>query len=77
MVDSLSTQLLHGDLDDIPCPSCGFGLWVRFAEVVAECAVRCPVCRTEVWLRDERGTVHNAGAVIESTIEQVLKDVQW
>jgi hypothetical protein len=45
-----------------------------FAEVVAECAVLCPVCRTRVWLRDDRGGMHNVGSVIESTVDQVIKD---
>jgi DNA-directed RNA polymerase subunit RPC12/RpoP len=73
-MDSLTTQLLHGDLD-ISCPSCGFGMWVRVSEVVAECAVRCPACRTRIWLRDDRGQMHNLGSVVESTIEQTLGDV--
>jgi hypothetical protein len=70
-MDSLTTQLLHGDLDDVPCPRCGFAMWVRLSEVVAECAVLCPVCRTRIWLRDDRGQMHNLG----STIEHALKDV--
>jgi len=75
-VSSLATQLLHGDLDEVQCPNCDSPLWVRFAEVVAQCAVRCPACRIRIWLRDERGEIHNAGAVIESLVEQVLKDVR-
>ncbi|RAS59265.1 hypothetical protein C8D87_115126 [Lentzea atacamensis] len=69
---SLTDQLLHGD-QDIPCPECGFGVWIRLSEVVAECAVLCPVCRTRVWLRDGRGQMSNLGAVIESEVEQLLK----
>jgi len=72
---SLSTQFLRSDLDDVPCPRCGFGLWVRYAEVVAECAVLCPVCRTRIQLRDDRGSVNNAGSAIESEFDQMIKDV--
>lgn len=73
-MDSLSTQILHGDLDDVPCPRCGFRLWVRIAEVVAQCAVRCPVCRIQIWLRDDRAQMRNLGSVVESMIEQAFKD---
>lgn len=48
-MDSLTAQLLHQDVPDgAPCPSCGFRIWVRISEVVTECVVRCPVCRTSI-----------------------------
>jgi hypothetical protein len=73
-MDSLTGQLLHDDVPDgVPCPSCGFGMWVRISEVVVECAIRCPVCRTQVWMRDDRGNMQNLGSEIESMIEQTMK----
>jgi hypothetical protein len=72
-MSSLATQFLHSDLDDIPCPACGFGLWIRFAEVVARCAVLCPVCRTRIWLQDDRADVQNLGSVLESEIRRAMK----
>lgn len=75
-MDSLTTQLLHSD-HDVPCPRCGFEMWIRISEIVAECAVLCPVCRTRIWLRDGRGQMHNLGSVIESAIEQAMKGFHW
>lgn len=69
---SLTDQLLRGD-QDVPCPECGFEVWVRISEVVAECAVVCPVCRTRLWLRDGRGEMANLGAMIESEMEKALR----
>jgi hypothetical protein len=71
-MDSLTTQLLHGD-HDVPCPRCGFEIWVRASEIVVECAVLCPVCRTRIWLRDDRGQMHNIGSMIESSVDRALK----
>ncbi|MGW6934659.1 hypothetical protein ACWGE0_31680 [Lentzea sp. NPDC054927] len=70
----MTDQLLHGD-QDIPCPECGFEVWIRLSEVVAECAVLCPLCRTRLWLRDSRGQMSNLGAEVESQLDQVLKEL--
>ncbi len=69
MTSSLTTQLLHSDIE-VPCPQCVSGVWVRWVEVVVETAVRCPVCRCRIWLRDAEGGMHNAGRKIESAIRQ-------
>jgi hypothetical protein len=74
MGESLTTQLLHGDLD-VDCPQCEYPVWVQYAEVVAQAAVLCPCCRTRIWLRDAEGSMQNAGDVIEKQINQALKDL--
>lgn len=73
-MESLATQLLHSDLE-VPCPECDFELWIRVAEILAECTVLCPVCRTRIRLRDDRGGTHNAGSMIESTLDSMIKEV--
>jgi hypothetical protein len=70
--DSLSTQLLHADIE-IPCPSCEYPVWVRLAEVTAQCFVRCPCCHVLIRLQDDTGTVHTAGALIEQQLRRALK----
>ncbi|MER5385963.1 hypothetical protein ABT040_37920 [Streptomyces sp. NPDC002688] len=72
MGDSLSTQFLGTDLDTA-CPSCGYLMWVRYAEIVAQTAVICPCCYATVWLVDETGSVQNAGDAIQQQIAQALK----
>ncbi len=72
MGESLTTQLLHGDLE-VDCPRCRYPVWVQYAEVVVQTAVLCPCCRIRIRLHDAQGSVHNAGQVIEQQINQALK----
>lgn len=72
VMSSLTTQMLHSDIE-VPCPQCGYGIWVRWVEVVVETAVLCPACRCQIWLRDDEGGMHNAGEKIESAIRQATK----
>jgi hypothetical protein len=72
MGESLTTQLLHSDLE-VSCPRCGYLLWVQYAEVVVQTAVLCPCCRVRVWLHDADGGVQDAGKIIEQQITQALK----
>jgi len=45
-MSSLATQTLHSDIE-VPCPQCGYPLWVLWAEIVVQTAVRCPACRCQ------------------------------
>ncbi|MFJ9909424.1 hypothetical protein ACIRVK_42535 [Streptomyces sp. NPDC101152] len=72
MGESLATQFLSADLERA-CPTCGYLMWVRYSEVVAQTAVTCPCCYTQVWLADSNGSAQNAGDVIQQQITQALK----
>lgn len=72
MSGSLATQLL-GAAMEVDCPTCGYPVWVRYSEVVAQAAVICPCCFTRIWLVDEAGSAQNAGDIIEQRITQALK----
>jgi DNA-directed RNA polymerase subunit RPC12/RpoP len=72
--ESLAEQFIHSDLET-DCPVCGYGVWIMYAEIVAQAAIRCPCCRTRIWFRDSEGSAQTAGAVIERQIEDLLKDL--
>jgi hypothetical protein len=64
MGEFLATQFLSTDLKTA-CPSCRYLMWVRYSEVVAQTAVICPCCCTQIWLVDEAGSAQNAGDVVQ------------
>jgi len=66
------TSLLRGANLDAPCPHCGYLLWFRWSEVVAQVSLICPCCRWRIWLRDADGSMHNAAA----SIDRQLSDLQ-
>jgi DNA-directed RNA polymerase subunit RPC12/RpoP len=68
---SFAYGLLDTDID-IPCPQCGYPIWIRLVEAVVQAAVRCPACRSRIWLVDDRGSVRNAGEEIERTIREMF-----
>lgn len=68
-------NLLDADID-VPCPSCEYPLWVRLVEVVAHCAVVCPVCRCQVWLTDAEGSVQNAASDIENPMDDLKRSLR-
>jgi ribosomal protein S27E len=70
--ESLATQLLSADLETA-CPSCGYLMWIRYSEVVAQTAVTCLCCYTHIWLIDETGSAQNAGDILQQQITQALK----
>ncbi|MFI6468528.1 hypothetical protein [Streptomyces sp. NPDC050538] len=72
MGESLATQFLSADLETA-CPACGYLMWVRYSEVVAQTAVTCPCCYTHIWLVDETGSAQNAGDAVQQQITQALK----
>ena len=59
--------LLDSD-GDVPCPNCKYPFWIRLVEVVARCAVICPVCRCQVRLNDADGSVRNAAIDMQNAI---------
>jgi len=59
--------LLAGDVD-APCPGCGYPIWIRLIEVVVQTAVRCPACRSRVWLVDDRASMRNAVEEVDEAL---------
>jgi hypothetical protein len=70
VTDSLATQFLRHYFDDLTCPRCGFGMWVRFAEVVAGVTVVCPVCRSRCALVDDRAQLQTLGVRVEAEVRR-------
>jgi hypothetical protein len=64
--------LLDSDID-VECPNCEYPLWVRLVEVVARCAVVCPVCRCQVWLHDADGSVQNAATDVQNAMDDLMR----
>lgn len=71
MSDSFAAGLLDADLD-MPCPGCGYPVWIRLVEVVARTAVICPACRSRVWLIDDTGSVQSTGPQIEHAVNEMI-----
>jgi hypothetical protein len=74
VAESLGSQFLHSDVE-VPCPECGYLIWIRYAEIVVQTAVWCPCCRIRIWLRDAEGGMQTIGDAIERQFEQTLKDL--
>lgn len=69
---SLASQLLHDD-HEIGCPECGYPVWIRFSEVIAQCTMTCPCCRLRLHLIDADGKIQNLGDILERQIDRALK----
>lgn len=69
---SLASQILHSD-HEVDCPECGYPVWIRFSEVIAQCTVTCPCCRLRLHLIDSDGTMQTLGDTLERQIDQALK----
>lgn len=74
MGESLATQFLSANLETA-CPACGYLMWLRYSEVVAQTAVTCPCCYTQIWLIDETSSAQNAGDSVQQQITQALKGI--
>jgi hypothetical protein len=72
VTESLATQFLHSDVE-VDCSACGYPIWVTWAEIVVQAVVRCPCCRIKNQLRDNEGSIQNAGRIAEQAINQALK----
>jgi hypothetical protein len=73
MTGSLAAQLLHAD-HEIDCPTCTYPIWVRISEIIARVPVICPCCRTRVFIIDQDGDLQNLGPVLESRLQQALRN---
>lgn len=73
--ESLETQMLRGDLE-IDCPRCGYNLWVRISEVVAQVRVLCPCCHIGITLVDSRGSFATAGRTIQSALNKMFQQLR-
>ncbi|MEU4777483.1 hypothetical protein [Micromonospora sp. NPDC023633] len=71
MSPSLASQILHGD-HEIDCPECGYPVWIRLSEVVAQCTVTCPCCRLRLHLLDG-GQMQNLGDTLERQIDRAFE----
>jgi hypothetical protein len=70
---SLSRDVMRNTLD-VPCPRCGYRVWVITAEIVCGSTVICPCCRVGIRLVDQTGSVQVAAARMQAAI-QALGDV--
>jgi len=70
---SLSREFMSHTLD-VPCPGCGYLVWVIMAEIVSGSMVICPCCRAGIRLVDQTGSVQVAGAQMQAAVE-ALGDV--
>ncbi|MFI6132738.1 hypothetical protein [Micromonospora sp. NPDC051141] len=73
MTGSLVAQFLHVH-QEIGCPTCTYPIWVRFSEIIARVPVICPCCRTRVFFIDQDGDLQNLGRVLESKLQQALRN---
>jgi hypothetical protein len=71
---SLRAGLLDSDIE-APCPNCEYPVWIRLVEVVARCAVRCPACRSQIWLTDADGSVQNAATDIQNAMNDLMRQL--
>jgi DNA-directed RNA polymerase subunit RPC12/RpoP len=73
--ESMAGELFDADLD-VPCPACGYSIWVRVVEVVAGTAVLCPACRCRVWLVDAEGSVQNMTGAVENAVNDLMQSMK-
>lgn len=67
----MTVNLANVDLD-VPCPACGFGMFVLISEVQAQTYVRCPCCRVLVHLLDRDASTHVAARQIDQVLRQAF-----
>ena len=70
---SFSREFMSHTLD-LPCPVCGYLVWVIMAEIVSGSMVICPCCRVGIRLVDQTGSVQVAAAQMQAAVE-ALGDV--
>lgn len=75
MAGSMVSNLLAMDLD-VPCPQCGYGMWVQYVEIVTQTAVLCPCCRTRVLLRDPTGSMQVSGDAMQRAQEKLERSLK-
>jgi hypothetical protein len=70
-MESAGLDLMGHDMD-VPCPRCGYPVWVVLAEVAAGITVTCPCCRVAIRLVDQTGSVQ----VVSTQVREALKDLE-
>jgi Zn-finger nucleic acid-binding protein len=68
MAESFQSHTLEMDME-LPCPRCGYPVWVIMGEIVAQCTVLCPCCRIRIRLQDADGSVQ----LLDEEIEQKVR----
>jgi hypothetical protein len=67
---SLSREVMMHTFD-VPCPVCGYLVWVIMAEIVSGSMVICPCCRTGIRLVDETGSVQVAATAMQEALDSL------
>jgi uncharacterized ferredoxin-like protein len=73
-MDDLATQLLRADVG-VDCPVCGFSVWARMSEMIAQVTILCPCCRVSIRLIDDHGGLATASDTIETLIADLVRDL--
>ena len=69
-MESLSHEMTRQPID-IFCPSCGYSVWVVWAEVAAGVSVMCPCCHVRIRLVDESGSVQTAPERVQAALQSL------
>jgi hypothetical protein len=67
---SLSREFMSHTLD-VPCPGCGYLVWVVMAEIVSGSMLICPCCRVGIRLVDETGSVQVAATAMQEAVDSL------
>jgi hypothetical protein len=67
---------LMGHPMEVPCPRCGYPVWVVLAEVAAGITVICPCCRVQIRLVDATGSVQVANAQVQEALDDLAKTLK-
>jgi transcription elongation factor Elf1 len=67
---------LFGAEDTFPCPRCGFQVWFRMVDAVAQVTLTCTACRTRIRLVDDRASVRTAIRQMDSAIEDLNRTLK-
>lgn len=65
-----------GHTMDVPCPGCGYSVWVVLAEVAAGITIICPCCRVQIRLVDETGSVQAMNAQVQDVLDDPARTLK-
>jgi hypothetical protein len=69
-MESLSREIMRQTVD-MACPSCGYSVWIVWAEVAAGVSVMCPCCHVRIRLIDETGSVQTAPGRVQEALQSL------
>lgn len=72
---SIERQLFEAE-QTFPCPGCGFPVWFRLVDAIAQVTLTCTACRTRIRLVDDRASVRTAIADMESAITDLNRTLK-